>query len=392
MNPRTESQEIKFLDDNNKVIVGLIVAGIVALVCGWILDAKRTWVAFLLTNVYFVTLSVSALFFIALQYITGSRWSIIFRRVPEAISRTIVPFSLSMLTILFGAHSLYHWADEHGVQNDKVLQAKAGYLNVPFFFIRMAIILGLWVVFSKLFYRLSKKEDVHGGDLYHQKSVKVSAIFIIVFAVSISISGFDWIMSLDPHWFSTIFAIYNFSGMFVNALAVITLVSIILLEMGKLPMLKEDHIHDLGKLIFAFTFFWAYIWYSQYVLIWYGNIPEETVYYVDRSLYDWNWLFYFNFIVNFVIPFFVLLPRSMKRNSAMVKRVCILLLVGRWLDLYVMVAPGVLHDHANIGLIEVFVALGFGGTFILLLKKQLSKMPLVPFQSPYIEDSIHHHQ
>ena len=226
----------------------------------------------------------------------------------------------------------------------------------------------------------------------HKRSVVVSAIFLIVFALTFSFGSFDWIMSLEPHWYSTIFAIYNFSGTLVNGLVVVTLVAILLYEKGMFAQLRDDHVHDLAKLIFAFVFFWAYIWYSQFVLIWYGNIPEETVYYLHRMKHDWDWLFYANFAINFIIPFFILLPRGVKRNRDMVKRVCVLLLVGRWLDLYLMIVPGVLHDHANIGFLELFVALGFAGVFILLLKRQLSKGPMIPVKSPFLEDSLHYHQ
>ena len=374
------------------LISGFICLGIIALIWGLIYETKRTWALLLLNSHYFLTLSVSAVFFLAVQYVSGARWAEVLRRVPEAISG-VIPYCVApMLLLYFGFHSLYHWSEPGVLEHDPILAAKSIYLNTPFFFIRMVIIIALWSFFAMQFRKNSLREDVGGGKKFYEKNVRLSAIFIVVFAITFSIASFDWIMSLEPHWYSTIFAIYNFSGMFVHGIAIIALIAIILCERGVLPELREDHIHDLGKLVFAFTFFWAYIWYSQFVLIWYGNIPEETVYYFHRLQGDWNWLFYTNFIINFLVPFFILLPRQVKRNGAMVKRVCILLLVGRWLDLYLLIAPGVLHDHAFIGVLEFLVSIGFAGIFFLLVRRKLSGASIVPQNSPYLKDSLSYHQ
>ena len=222
-----------------------------------------------------------------------------------------------------------------------------------------------------------------------------SALTLIVFGLTYSIASFDWIMSLEPHWFSTIFAMYTFSGLFVNGVAFICLILILLKEQGYFPMVNENHFHDLGKWLFGFTTFWAYIWFSQYLLIWYSNIPEETMYYIIREKGGWDWLFYFNLIINWLIPFFALMTRNSKRSPFILKRVCILLLVGHWLDIYVMVTPNVFKHaglSASIGLVEIGAALGYAGLFVLVFGKTLSKNLLYPKKDPCFEEGVHLHQ
>jgi len=219
-------------------------------------------------------------------------------------------------------------------------------------------------------------------------------LFLIFFAYSYSFFSFDMIMSLEPHWFSTIFGIYTFSGLFVNILAVSTLTIILLKEQGYLAHeINENHYHDLGKLLFGFSTFWAYIWFSQYVLIWYANIPEETVYFYLREHNTWDWLFYANLFINWLIPFFALMTRESKRRSFILKRVCIVLIIGHWLDLYVMIAPPIFkHAHVEnpmIDWIEIGMALGFGALFILVLSRRLSKRKLIPANDLYLEEGIY---
>lgn len=384
-----EAEMEKFIlsSTHKRTLVILMLIGVVGLLIGWAVNPERAWTNFLIDSFYFLTLALSGVFFAAIQYVSGSRWSEALRRLPEAIMSYLPIAGVFMLILFFGMQTLYHWT---GAGTE--LHGKATYLNEAFFFARQIGIIALWSGFAWLMRRNSIQQDNTGEFCYYKRNVRLSAIFIIVFAFSFSFASYDWIMSLEPHWFSTIFAAYNFSGMFVNGIVVITLMTIVLKEHGYLKGINENHYHDLGKLIFAFTMFWAYIWFCQLLLIWYSNIPEETVYYVTRLKNDWDWLFFTNFAINFVVPFFVLVPRSSKRSASLLKRICIVLLVGRWLDLYLLITPGVNELGIAIGLIEVAIALGFAGLFVFCVATALSKRPLLPMHSPLLHESLHHHQ
>ncbi len=380
----------KFSKELNHVLLFMMALGALGLVLGFVYALQRAWVVLLIMSIFYVFLSLSSLFFMALGYVTNSKWSAYVQKIPQAISKTMPLFSLALLLVLVGSHSLYHWTHAHDL-NDPILNAKLWYLNIPFFSIRMILILLIWNLFVWLFDHFANQK-VYVSEAQKKKVMtKLSVVFLFVFALSFSMASFDWIMSLEPHWFSTIFAVYQFSGMFVLGLSSIALVCILLSEMGVLQLFSSEHSHDFGKLIFAFVCFWAYIWYSQFVLIWYGNMPEETVYYVNRLQNDWDWLFYFNLLINFVIPFFVLLPRSAKRNPYLLKRVCVLLLVGRWFDLYLLIGPAVLNQGAKIGFVEVSVSLGFSACFVWMLKKKLNQRTLICGSKDDLSYSLHYH-
>lgn len=372
-----QKNHFRFLPQLKTPLYILMFVGILGLAFGCLWYPERAWANFLLDSYYFLTLSLAGAFFCALQYLTKSRWSEVLRRLPEAIMSYVPVAGIFMLVLFFSVHVLYHWSHHDSLLYDEILQAKSSYLDQGFFFVRQGILILLWSGFAYVLRQNSLKYDETGNVDYYRLNVKMSAIFMIVFALSFSLASFDWIMSLEPHWFSTIFGVYNFSGLFVNGLVVITLMAVLLKERGLMSEINENHFHDLGKLIFAFTLFWAYIWYSQFMLIWYANIPEETVYFVNRLKNDWDWLFYTNFVVNFVLPFFVLLPYSSKRNPAVLKRVCILLLVGRWLDLYLMIVPGVSGVTNSIGFVEISMALGFAAIFVFVVVRTLAQRPLV---------------
>jgi len=382
----------RFTKRYQRLFVLLMVLGLLAAAIGGLVNPERTWVSFLLNSVYFITLSVSGLFFLAIQHVAGARWHDVLRRLPEAISSYIPIGGVILLVLFFGMHSIYHWTHHDAVLHDKILAGKAAYLNTGFFFVRMVIIVAVWTFFAKLIRKNSLMQDSTGDYSYYKRNIRNSVFFLFSFAVTFSVASFDWLMSVDPHWYSTIFAIYNFSGMFVNGLAVISIMAVVLKQKKVLTEINENHFHDLGKLLMAFVAFWAYIWYSQFVLIWYGNIPEETVYFVNRLKGDWSWLFYTNVVINFVIPFFILLPRATKRSGPILMRVCILLLVGRWLDLYLMIAPGSLDASAYIGIIEIAMSFGFMGLFLYVVSKSLSEASLLPTKSPILEESLHYHQ
>jgi hypothetical protein len=316
------------------MMYAILFLGVVALVYGFLTDPQRAWANLIVDGFYFVTIPVLSIFLIAIFTLTGARWPEVLRRIPEATMGFLPVAGLLMLVTLFGIKSVYVWSDSEVLAHHHTLSAtKAAFLSPGFFSLRMIAILVVWLVFSWLFRKISLAQDQGDEGRYQKRSVVFSAIFVFVFAYTFSLACFDWIMSIQPHWATTMFAVYNFSGAFVNVLAVVTLTCVLLHQTGYLSELNENHFHDLGKLIFAFSFFWAYIWFCQFMLIWYGNIPEETSYYVRRLTHDWSWLFYFNFFIGFIVPFFVLLPRAAKRSPAVLKRVSIALLIGHWLDL-----------------------------------------------------------
>lgn len=365
------------------IVLGLAFAGIIG-------SATRAWANVFLNSIYFLSLGVCGIFFVALHHLTGARWSEVIRKIPEAMSYFIPIGSLLMVCNLFGMSHLFAWTQGHG--HAVVAHADHGksfYLSMGFFSVRMVVILGLWIWFFVRFKNVSQRSE-QGLASNHENGL--SARFMIVFALTFAMASFDWLMSLEHHWFSTVFAIYHFSGVFVSGLAVISIIAITLRDLNLLKELNENHVHDLGKYLFAFSLFWAYIWFCQFMLIWYGNIPEETVYYAHRLKGDWAWLFYFNVFINFVVPFFILLSRKSKRNPALVFRVAIVLLIGHWLDLYLMIMPPVTGPQSNIGSLEVMCALGFAAAFTLTVGHALEKSPILPRPSALLTESLHYHQ
>jgi len=372
--------------------VALMLLGLITLGLTFYLDPIRAWTNFLINNFYFMSLGLSGVLILALLYICKGAWASVLKRIPEAMMACLPVAFVLMLLLGFGIHSLYHWSHADAVAHDALLQHKEPYLNVTFFMIRMVFYFVVWIAFARLFRRVSLRQDA-GLDLpFYYRNTRYSSLFIVFFALTFSFASYDWLMSLEPHWFSTIFSIYTFSSLFVHGIAAMTLVVILLMERGYLKgFVNENHLHDLGKLLLAFTTFWAYIWFSQYMLIWYANIPEETSYFILRTDPDWIWLFWLNLAINWGIPFVILLPRVSKRSPAILKRVCITLLIGYWLDLYLRVAPGV-GTERQIGLIEIFIALGYAALFFWITGRALAKAPLIARNDPYLQESLHLHQ
>ncbi len=377
-------ERFRISNKQRKFAFSLLGLGGLAVAIAFFLDPQRAWANILLNNVYFLFLAVSGLVFIAIHYLTSAGWWVGLRRIPEAMTAFIPVGGGLMLLLFFGRHSLYEWTDTETVAHDAVLLGKAAYLNTPFFFARMIGIIAIWSLFAMMLRKRSIEQDRTGGWSAHQNLYRLSALFLPVFAVTLTIASVDWLMSLEPHWFSTIFTFYTFSGLFLNGITFITLATVLLKQRGYLQsFLNDDHLHDLGKLVFAFSSFWAYIWVCQYLLIWYSNIPEETVYYHLRTDMNWGWLFLLNLAMNWAIPFLVLLPRSSKRNPAVLQRVCVLLLIGHWLDLYIMGFPRV-ASLRSIGPLEVLITMGYAAGFFLITGRALSQAPLAPRNDPYL--------
>jgi hypothetical protein len=371
----------------------LPVVSLAVVLLGIAVAPERIWPNVLLSAMYFVGLGLAGMLFLAFLYLTSAGWSICFKRVAEAIASTLPVGAVLVLFSLGGIGVLYEWSHADVVAADALLAAKAGWLNVPFFVVRSIVYLAVWLLFYRAMVRTSRRQDETGGLEGYRKSTALSAGFMAAFAVTFSLSTFDWLMSLQPHWFSTMYAVYNFSGAFVSGLALITIVVILLRRQGLLEgVVNEHHLHDLGKLILGFSTFWAYIWFCQYMLIWYSNLPEEVTYYKGRHDGAWAVLSAANVLVNWLIPFLVLLPRAAKQTDSTLLRVCCLLLVGRWLNLYLMVQPVFEEGAPVLGIWEIAPVVGATALFVMVLRRGLGAADLIPRGDPYLKESLHHHQ
>jgi hypothetical protein len=382
---------------NNKTLaIVLIVVGALSIAYGFGTNSVRAWASLLLGNFYFMCIAVSCLFFVAFQYAANVGWSAVIKRIPMAVSQYILLAGIFMIIIfIFGHHTLYSWThpenyDPNSPHYDKILSGKTGYLNMPFFVIRMVLYFAIWYGFAYLFRKESIAEDLEGGELRWRRNFRYSAIFLVLYAVTSSTSAWDFIMSIDAHWFSTLFGWYTFAGLFVTGMTALTLLIIYLKSQGYLPEVNENHIHNLGLFMFAFSIFWTYLWFSQFMLIWYANLPEEVTYFMFRQDH-YRVLFVANFVINFGAPFLMLVTRDAKRKYKVVVIGGILMLIGHWIDNYMMIMPGTVGEHWTIGITEIGTTLFFAGAFLWFTFSNLAKAPLVAKNHPMIEESIHHH-
>ena len=369
----------------------LIGIGLLSFAIGFSTDARRMWANYLLNNYYFISLAIGAAFFGAIQYIAQAGWSSAFKRVPEAMSAWIPFAAVLFIILLFGLHNIYEWTNEEAIQHNHLLELKSPYLNIPFLIIRLTLFFGAWIVLTKLLRRLSLKEDEFGGLEYFTKSEFYSKVFIFVLAITFSMFAIDMLMSLEPAWFSAIFAAKSFIAAFMHGSAIITLIVIILNSAGNYKMLNKSHLHDFTRYIFITSIIWSYFNFAEYMLIWYGNIPEETVWFAHRiENKTFEILFYVNIILNWLIPFLVLMPKVTSRNKTLLTIVILLLIIGQYVELYYIIWPATVHE-AKFGLLEIGSFMGFTGLFIWVVTTWLAKASLVPKNHPYLEESIHHH-
>ena len=373
-------------------LLTLIIVGVLCSLVGIFFAPERTWANILLAGYYLVGIGCGAAMFIALLYVSNAGWATVFRRVPEAMLTSLVAGGIVMLVVMMGIHSLYEWSRTDIVANDHVLQAKAAWLNVPFFIIRTILYLILWLAYAVHVSRLSCLQDEHGDVKYTSRSKTASAIFLVVFGLTFTLASMDWIMSLEPHWYSTIFGIYNLCGSFLSGLAAVTLVVLLLKRMGLFAhVISDQHLHNLGKLIFAFSTFWMYIWFSQYLLIWYANIPEEVTFLLHRQQGSWLIFTIINVVFNWLIPFVALLPAWTKKNEGLLLRVCILIMIGHWIDLFWMILPPFMPDAPVLNIWELAPMLSVIAGFFYLTFRTLSRRKLIPLGDPMLVESISQH-
>lgn len=393
--------------------LGLIGVGVLSLIIGFLIygaDADvhhktRFWASLLHNSVFFLLVVNACMFFVAATTLAFGGWQVAFKRVPEAIGAA-VPWVggitiIVLLAIVLGGHHMthiYHWTDSEAVAADNILKGKTPVLNIPFFLIWSILAVVLWTVLGYKLRRLSYELDERGiqsaeeARRYVWRNTVWAALFIVWFALTVlSTIPWLWFMSIDAHWYSTMYSWYTFASSWVSAISLIVLYVIYLKNRGYLPYANQEHLHDLGKFMFAFSIFWTYLWFSQYMLIWYANIPEETVYFNNRTQGVYRGLYWFMLIINFLAPLLILMKRGAKRNYGTITIMALVIIFGHWLDFYQMVFASVAPDHVELGLFDFGVALGFIGLVMLITGNALSKHPLTAKNHPFLKESIIHH-
>jgi hypothetical protein len=383
-------EQFNFRKKYRNILVVIMACGILVSLVSIVVyktGASRIWANVLLNNQLFLGIALGAAFFIAVHRVALSGWHTILQSLPDAMSSFIPVAFILMLLIYFGMHNIYHWS--YYTDNDPVLDEKKAWLNVPFFFFRMVIYFTGWITLTWLM-RKNSNSLIYSSDIKYYNRRKIFAgLFLAFFGITVSFSSWDWIMSLDAHWDSTIFGWYVFIGMFVTSLTVIIILTWFLKHAGYLNYLRPDHVHDLGILLFAFSIFWSYLWFAQYLLIWYGHIPQETEYYIVR-LKSFKPFFFINLVFNFIIPFFGLIRVSSKRQLGWVALIAALVLIGHWIDYWLMIMPAAVGDNASIGPLEIFMTLFYAGMFVFIIFRSLARYPLIVKNDPFLEESINY--
>jgi hypothetical protein len=381
---------------NFKIITILLIAiGAGTIIFGLFTDRQATWANYLIVNYYFFSLAMGGAFFFVIQSISQSGWSSAFKRVSEAMMSYIPFAALFFLLLWFGMKDLYQWSHKESVALDPIMQHKSVFLNVPFFFGRMILYFLLWIVFARKLRQISLREDMtdpsntNGIMTLFGKTELYSKIFIFILAITFSLSAIDWIMSLDVRWYSTIFALKNMVAAFLHGVSILTLIVFILYKRGYFPFFNEYHLHDFARYLFMLSIVWGYFWFAQFMIIWYGNIPEETAYYSVRWQEGWKVLFFVEIGLNWFIPFMVLLPVKASRNMTLITIVIIFLIIGQYIDLFVQVIPGT-TGALKFGWIAAGTFLGYSGLFALVVATTLSKAKVLPFNHPYLDESLNH--
>jgi hypothetical protein len=365
-------------------------------------ERARFWASLLQNSVYFLLVVNAVMFFMCATTLAWGGWQMSFRRVSEAISSCVpvigvITFIVLMAIVFGGDHALFHWTDTEHVKHDDALSHKSGFLNKTFFTVWTIITIGGWWLLGRKMRTLSRAIDdrklsIEEGKKYIWDNTVWSAVYIVLFALTVMSSiPWLWLMSLDAHWYSTMYSWYTFASTFVAGIALITVFVVFLKNNGYLELVTREHLHDLGKFQFAFSIFWTYLWFSQFMLIWYANIPEETVYFEPRLQGAYKGLFWLNLIINFLAPILILMKRGTKRNYGTITMMSILLLFGHWIDFYQMVFPAISKNHVPFMLADFGIALGFVGLIMFVTVRSLAKHPMIARNHPFLKESIVHH-
>ena len=366
-------------------------------------EQARFWASLLQNSVFFLLIVNASMFFFCITTLAWGGWQMSFRRVPEAISAVVpvlgVIAAAILLSIVFGDnHTIYHWTDAEHVQHDEILSHKKGFLNKTFFSVVTILTVGLWSLLGWKMRQLSRSIDneplatLEERKKYIFKNTVWAALYIVVFSLTVMSSlPWLWLMSIDAHWYSTMYSWYTFASTFVSGMALIALFVVFLKNNGYLEYTNNEHLHDLGKFMFAFSVFWTYLWFSQFMLIWYANIPEETIYFQPRAHGIYKGIFWLMFIINFIAPLLILMTRSAKRNYGTITFMALLIIFGHWLDFYQMVFPAVSPNKVPNIIYDLGVALGFVGLIMYMTGRALAKAPLLARNHPFVKESLIHH-
>ena len=360
----------------------------------------RLWSNLLINSFFFFGIGLAALFFISIHYAAEVAWSTVLKRMMEAIARYLrigmIPLGIVFIAGSLHWHHIYHWMDPDVMDPasehfDAIIAHKKPFLNQWTFWIMTIVFIGGYWWFERLFSKRSLQEDQEGGLEVHKKNFSASAMFLVFFGYSSMVGGWLWIMSIDTHWFSTLFGWYIFSGIWISFMTVLTLMVLYLKRIGHLPYVNTKHIHDLGKWMFGISFLWTYLWFSQYMLIWYADIPEEVTYYIPRFFGEYSTIFFTMVAMNFLFPMILLMDSANKVSPFWLTVVGIVIFFGHWLDTYLLITPAVMKSHFHFGILEIGLMLGFLGIFMMVVLSALSKRNLLVKNNPYLEESLHHH-
>jgi hypothetical protein len=352
---------------------------------------NRPYAALYVAAFFFMMIALGVLAFYAIQYASQAGWSPVLYRVMEAITYYLLPGALIVLLIaIIGDKHIFIWMDPEVVAHDEIIQGKSSWLNKPWFIIRALIFIGGWSLYRYFSRKFSLAQDNDSGNKYFKLNFRISAAFLVFFIYTESMMSWDWIMSVDPHWFSTLFGWYLLASMLVSGITVIALITIYLKSKGHLDVVNDSHLHDLAKFMFGFSVFWTYLWFSQFMLIWYANIPEEVTYYITR-IEDYTIPFFGMIIMNFIFPFLVLINSDYKRIPWFIVMAGIVILLGHYVDVFNMIMPATVVDRWYFGLPEISALALFSGLFLLIVFYSLSKVPLLVKGNPYIKESENFH-
>lgn len=372
-------------------VVGLILVAISFFVYD---NPTRVWANLLVNSFFFTGISVAGIFFVAVNLVGEGGWYTVLKRTPESMS-TFIPVGMFFLLIVvlagyFGFHDVYKWMNPEIVANDELIQGKSGYLNFPFFLVRIIAYAAIWIGFSMVLRKLSLQNDTLDTREHYIKQRNLAATFLVLFAVTSSTSAWDFMMSIDVHWFSTLYGWYTFAGYWVSGIAIMLVIVLHLKKNGYLPNVNMSHIHDLGKFLFAFSIFWTYLYFSQFLLIWYANMPEEIIYYVERFDTNYrNWILVM-MVINLVLPLLILMTRDAKRNTGLLSVMAILIVIGHYMDSFQMVMPGAVAENWGWSIPELGSLLFFAGLFTFVVMNALTKVPVEPAKGTFLDESKHH--
>ncbi|MGE5353136.1 MAG: quinol:cytochrome C oxidoreductase [Acidobacteriota bacterium] len=367
---------------------GLLALGVVLILVSFFMDRTRSSFNILVSFMFLMSIGLGSLFLVALEYVAGAVWSTPIRRVSEFLSTILFIIPVLAIPLYFSMHEVFHWSHTEVVRQDPALMSKSPYLNVPFFVIRTLVCFAIWLLFYILIVRNSEKQDSLKDQLITTKNIRSSAIFMPVFAITITLAAVDWMMSLEPHWFSTIFGVYYFAGTILAALASATIVVVLFMRRGYFTHLTEDHLYSLGALMFAFINFWAYIAFSQYLLIWYANLPEETTWFLLRWQGSWRSVSIALIIIHFIVPYFGLLSQPSKMNPGRLLFMSIWILFAHLFDLYWLIMPTFSRTGAVLGWMEFAFPIAAVGIVIIFFTMKAKNTNIVPIGDPKLQRGL----